>query len=469
MEEITLRELVEATNGTLLGEYRNLDTRITGAKSDNRKCGAGDVFFAFVGENTDGHRYVAGALEAGAAGAVVSKEPETFLPGKFYVKVADTLQAAGDLAAVYRRKFGIPVIGVTGSVGKTTMKDMIAAVLSVKFNVLKTEANFNNNIGLPRTVLRLDKDTEIAVLEMGMNHKGEISSLVRIARPTCAVITNVGDAHIGNLGSRENIFKAKSEIFEGLQEGGFAVMNADDDYLPQLQNDKEKQEKFTFTWIGESADAEYRAVNIDDTLEECMKFRAVTPNGDFDVTVPALGRHMIYPCLAAAALGQHFGMSNDEIAQGIAGYVPTAMRMETYRCPGNIIIYNDTYNANPQSMKAGLVTLSHTKAGRRVAVLGDMLELGEMEEELHRGVGRAAAEAGIDTLLTVGERAKFIADEAAKRGLADVRSFSSAEEAKETLRQLIAPDTALYFKASHLMALEKLAAFAKEEAEKLSS
>lgn len=494
MEAITLEELVAAVHGELLGSDVNPNLHITGAKSDNRQCGTGDVFFAFIGEKVDAHRFVNGALEKGAAGAVISELPDelpaersySFMPGKFYIKVPDTILAAGDLARAYRQRFDLPVVGVTGSVGKTTMKDMIASVLSQKFRTLKTEANFNNNIGLPRTILRLDRDTQMAVIEMGMNHKGEISYLVQIAKPTCAVITNIGEAHIGNLGSRENIFRAKCEIFEGLADGGFAVMNADDEFLPRLRKDADKQRRFHFTWIGESADADYRAVDIDDTLQECVKFRAITPGGSLNVVVPALGRHMIYPALASIALGQHFGMTDEEIVRGIAAYVPTALRMETSHCPHNVTIYNDAYNANPESMKAGLTTLAHTGGRitqqeqtqaektqavpaqknrvRRVAVLGDMLELGDMEEKLHREVGAFAAEQGIDTLITVGSRARWMAEAAKEHGMTMVRSYDSSEEARTAVMAEVRPDTAIYFKASHLMALEKLAAACRDYA-----
>lgn len=460
METITLKELRDAVRGELLGDFRGEDTLITGAESDNRKIKPGNVFFAFRGEKADGHRFVKAALAAGASGAVVSGEPEEYVPGKFYVKVPDTLLAAGDLARAYRRRFAIPVVAVTGSVGKTTMKDMIYAVLSEKFCTLRTEANFNNNIGVPRTILRLDRGTQMAVVEMGMNHFGEIDYLVHIAQPTCAVITNIGEAHIGNLGGKkENIFKAKCEIFGGLSEGGLAVMNGDDAYLRTLREDREKQDRFHFAWVGESGDCTFRAVNIEDTLQDAVRFTMETSAGSFPVKVPALGRHMIYPALAAAAIGMHYGMTKEEIAAGIAHYVPTAMRMETIRLPEGIVVYNDTYNANPQSMKAGLLTLSHTKGQRHVAVLGDMLELGDAEERLHREVGRAAAEGKIDTLITVGRAAGWIADEARRCGLADVHTCRSREEAEPILRTLLGPETVFYFKASHAMALEKLAAY----------
>ncbi len=473
MEAITLQQLIEATKGTLLegstkaagtGRETMLQTTITGVQSDNRIVEKGDAFFAFVGEKTDGHRFVTAALEAGAAGAVVSKEPKEYIPGKFYILVKDTIEALGDLAAWYRSRFEIPVIGITGSVGKTTTKDMIASVLSAKYTTLKTQGNYNNNIGLPKTLLNLSSDTQMAVIEMGMNHLKEISYLVQIAKPQTATITNIGDAHIGNLGSKENIFKAKSEIFEGLQEGGFAVLNGDDPYLIRLREDADKKERFTFTFVGEDESCEWRAVDICEDSQDSMSFTAVTPIGTFELKVPALGHHMIYPVLTAAAIGAHYGLTADEIQAGVANYVPTKMRMETIHLADGVVIYNDTYNANPQSMKAGLLTLSHTKAARRIAVLGDMKELGDSEEALHREVGAYAAGLSPDVLITVGEAAALLAKEAEKNGLCNVHACKDKEEAKEWIRKAAGRETAWLFKASRSMAFEELARFAAEQA-----
>ncbi len=465
MEQMTLRELVQATGGKLLGACTDESIPFGGVKSDNRKVEEGDLFVAFVGENTDGHKYVAAALDMGAAGALISKDPGDYAEGKFYVLVEDTYVAVGKLAAYYRNKFDIPVIGVTGSVGKTTTKDMIAAVLSEKFNVLKTEANFNNYIGVPRTLFRLSRETEIAVVEMGMNHLEEIDYLTKIAQPTVVTITNVGTAHIGNLGSRENIYKAKTEIFNGLRDGGFAVMIGDDDYLPLLKKDEDKQKHFTFAWVGEGEDNDYRAKEIQDTLQEKLVYKAVTPEGSYQVDVPALGHHLIYPTLTAAAIGAHFGMTNEEIARGIANYHATAQRMEKTIVGEDILLYNDTYNANPQSMIAGLTTLSNTTGYTHVAVLGDMFELGDLEEELHREVGKACAEKQIDTLIAIGEASKHMADEAAKCGMKDVRAVMTREEALEEIQTLLAPKTAFLFKASHGMHLDELVAKTKELAQ----
>lgn len=466
MEPITLQELVQAVGGTLLGDCRESSVKITGAESDNRVVKTGDVFFAFVGEKTDGHRFVKAALEAGAAGAVVSRDPGEYVPGRFYVLVPDTILALGDLARWYRGKFDAPVVGITGSVGKTTTKDMIAAVLSEKYETLKTAGNYNNNIGLPKTLFGLSHKTQMAVIEMGMNHLGEIDCLVQIAKPQTVTITNIGDAHIGNLGSKENIFRAKCEIFEGLEPGGLAVLNGDDPYLIRLREDEDKTAKYTLTYVGEGESCEWRATDIDESGQESMSFTAVTPLGVFPVTVPALGHHMIYPALTAAAIGAHYGLTKEEIRSGIAHYIPTKMRMETLHLADGVILYNDTYNANPQSMKAALRTLAHTDAERKIAVLGDMGELGESEEALHREVGKYAAECAVDALVTVGKAAEFLADEAAAGGMKEVHCCADKEEAKKVIQQLAGPQTAWLVKASRFMAFEELAHCVQENADR---
>lgn len=466
MEAMTLQEVVTAVRGTLLGTNIDPDTAVTSVVSDNRKATDGSLFAAFIGENTDGHRYVDAALTAGAVGALISADPGTYLPGKAYILVDDTIVAVGDLARAYRGRFDIPVIGITGSVGKTTTKDMIASVLAERYHVTKTQANYNNNIGLPRTMFTIDHETEIAVIEMGMNHLGEINYLTRIAQPTAATITNVGTAHIGNLGSRENIYKAKTEIFHGMAEGSFAVLNGDDDYLPNCVTDPALAGRYEFVYIGEGEHCDYRAIDIEDTLQDEVRYTAVTPQGTYKVTVPALGRHMIYPTLTAAALGAHYGLTNEEIAAGIAHYVPTGLRMERTSVGENNVIYNDTYNASAASMQAAITTLANTVGYRHVAVLGDMFELGAMTEQLHREVGRAAAAAGIEVLIAIGEASAAMADEARADGLAEVYHCADLEAAKGIICDVMQPDTAWLFKASHGMHLGDLVAFTTEQASK---
>ena len=461
MEKITLKDLLQATGGSLKGSFREEKTEITGVESDNRRIAEGNVFFAFPGERADGHDFIDAALDAGACGCVITKELQTYREDAFYVLVPDAVKALGSLAAWYRDRFEIPVIAVTGSVGKTTTKDMIASVLSQEYEVLKTEGNFNNDIGLPKTLLRIGKNTQVAVVEMGMNHAGEIAYLTRLAKPTMAVITNIGDAHIGNLGSKENILKAKCEIFEGLSEGGIAVLNADDEYLRRLKDDPSFAEKFRAVWIGESREADLQARDIESAFPDHMLFTASagTEETQARFEVPAPGRHMIYPVLTACAVGRANGISYDRIARGIAEYVPTKMRMEIRTFPGNVTIINDTYNANPQSMKAGLDSLAVLEDVKKIAVLGDMFELGDREESLHKEVGAYAATLSIDTLITVGKASAGLGEEAKKEGLSDVVICHDKEEAKTVLKRYIGENTAFLFKASRGMALEELSAF----------
>ena len=454
MEKLYVKEILEAVGGQLLGNVDIENRYITNVQTDSRKAAAGDLFVAIVGERLDAHRFVPGAMEAGAEGCLVSTAPETVPEGKFCVLVEDTAKAMGDLAAYYRRRLGIPVVAVTGSVGKTTTKDMVASVLSSRFRTLKTAGNLNNHLGLPMTVFRLSAEDEIAVLEMGMNHLGEIDYLVRIAQPDVAVITNVGDAHIGNLGSRENILRAKCEIFRGLKKGGTAVLNGDDALLATLRPGASRVSDpagsddfakmyaeidaggFTYHWAGESEACDYRAVNIDDTLPDEVRCDAQTPAGTFPLEIPSLGRHMIYPAMTAAAVGE--------------------------KCEHGVILYNDSYNANTQSMKAALSILANSRAARKVAVLGDMLEQGAFEERLHREVGEYAAGLPIDTLVTVGSRAGWLAEAALEQDMQDVRPCEDKDEARKVLAELIGPDTAFLFKASRGMALEELCSFVRE-------
>ncbi|MBO5998727.1 MAG: UDP-N-acetylmuramoyl-tripeptide--D-alanyl-D-alanine ligase, partial [Lachnospiraceae bacterium] len=355
----------------------------------------------------------------------------------------------------------------------------IASVLGVRKNVLKTEGNFNNHIGLPATLLRLNAEHEAAVVEMGMNHKGEISYLTGIAKPTMAVITNIGDAHIGNLGSRENIFRAKCEIFEGLKPGGKAFLNGDDVLLGKLKDMPEIAKDAELVYVGESADCDYRAADIKEHADSIsftiVRHDAAGAEKMLDVTVPLPGRHMIYPALTACALADEAGLTDEETAAGISEYVPTRMRMETHACPGNIIVYNDTYNANPQSVRAGLLTLAGAEGAggirlKRVAVLGDMLELGSEEQRLHEETGRFAASLPLDALITVGPAARYIA-EACRQDNPGIKvlAYADKQSAMDALRPLITEDTAFLCKASRGMALEEIAAFIVSEAARYGS
>jgi len=506
MEMIRLRDFAAYMGGEIL--QGDPDTPVTGVCTDTRKVKPGDAFFALIGER-DGHQYAETALLGGAAGCVVSKE----LPGitdrcgdgasetqPFFVLVKDTTKALGDLARAYRAQFSIPVVGVTGSVGKTTTKDTIAAVLSAGYETLKTEGNYNNHLGVPLTLLRLDSSYEAAVIEMGMNHPGEIAYLTGIAQPTIAVITNIGDAHLENMGSRENTLRAKCEIFEGMPAGAPAVFSGDDALLTALTPDvsaKIAQGGHRILYVGTeqacvpAQQLAVRTTEFRDRLAdriECdvictdaacrpgspMAERAVAEMTGAEtsctLSMPALGRHMVYPMMMAAAVGHQLGLDDAQIREGLSMYVATPMRMQVTRAgeDGRVTLINDAYNANPQSMKNALSILSgigRTEGMCKVAVLGDMLELGSTEEALHRGVGEAAAELDLDVLVAVGPRGVWIAQGAAdalreqrerKGGDLQVRAFAQKEEAEAYLAQFLQPGAVLLFKGSRGMRMETL-------------
>lgn len=450
MEAMTVQQLLEATGGTLLGPQQ--ESSITSVETDSRAIHPGALFVALRGERTDGHRYIDMALDSGAAGCLTEETPGTIRGDKFYIKVPDTMAAIGQVARAYKARFPIPVIGITGSVGKTTTKDMVASVLGTKYRVLKTEGNFNNELGLPLTLFRLSRKDEICVLEMGMNHFGEIDYLTTLVCPDVAVMTNIGDSHIENLGSRENILKAKAEIFHYMKPGSLAVLNGDDPLLRTLEG------KITpdILYFGGDGHPPYKAKSVQQLGSKGMTCVVQTPQREFEVTVPALGSHMIYPVLTACAIGEHFGLSQEELVQGIHAFVPTKMRMNVLR-QGDVTILDDAYNANPQSMAAALEVLAHSGGTFRLAILGDMFELGALGPELHYGVGEYAGTVGnIDAVLAVGELAQNIRDGARDAGVPLVLYAPTKEKAKALLPQLVKPGAVVLAKASRGMAFEEL-------------
>ncbi len=454
MEPMRVRELLAATGGTLLGPQADsfdLDTVITSVETDSRAVKEGSLFVAFKGEQVDGHRYIPSALEAGGAGCLTEQELGEYLPGKFYIRVDSTLEAIGQVAKAYKEKFDIPVIGITGSVGKTTTKDMVASVLGTRYKVLKTEGNFNNELGLPLTLFRLTPDIQVCVLEMGMSGLGEIDYLTRIVAPDVAVITNIGDAHIELLGSRENILKAKMEIFHYMTADGLGVLCGDDAMLRTVDGTVETP----MVYCG-ADNAPYVASDLIQLGANGMHCAVRTPNHAFDVTIPALGKHMIYPVLMACAIGERFGLTGEELKAGIEGFTPTKMRMNVVRQNG-VTILDDAYNANPQSMRAGLEVLSQSGGEKRIAILGDMFELGILGPELHRSVGEFAGTlTGVDTILAVGELAWNIYDAACQSNIPDVIYARDKKEAKGFLPNLVKPGNVILLKASRGMAFEEL-------------
>ncbi len=442
MKAFTVKELVSAVGGELLAG--SPETRVESVVTDSRKAAAGALFIPIAGEKFDGHDYIGKALDAGAAGVLCARVPETPQSGGFYVKVADTLLAYKALAAWYRAQFDIPVVQITGSVGKTTTKEMIASVLSQRFRTLKTEANYNNEIGTPMTLLRLDESCEAAVIETGMDHAGQIRYLGEMVKPSVAVITNIGDMHMEYLGSREGIFRAKCEIFENLSPDGVALLNGDDEWLDKVTLPQR------IVRAGKSEHCGARVSDVADRGIDGISCVVTTERARYELSVPAPGAHMIYPAATAVAVGEIFGLDAEEIARGVAAYEPSGARMRVVELSGGRRLLNDCYNAGPQSVRAALGILASSK-GKTLAVLGDMAELGELTVSAHREIGALAKELGIGGVIAVGTRAKDIA--AASGG----RWFATVDEALPSVREVFAPDTALLVKASHSMHFERIA------------
>lgn len=457
MEPITIRDILTAVKGRILGDFDNLDLEISRVETDSRTIHEGSLFVPLIGEQFDGHAYITSALEGGAAACFTQRDRESYLPGKCYIRVDHTQRALRDLAVWYKKKFDIPVVAVTGSVGKTTTKDMVAAVLGEHYKVLKTEGNLNTDIGTCRTLFRLDKSYQIAVLEMGMNHPGEIEVMSAIAQPDVCLITNIGDSHIEHLGSRENILKAKCEIFSHAKPGCLAVLNGDDPLLRTLEG----KLPGSILWCGGAPGLDYTADHLvsDGTSNVCCEVK--TPHTSCRVEIPALGSHMIYPTLMAAAVAEHFGVTAEEFRRGVLHFAPTKMRMNIIQRGEDITILNDTYNANPQSMRAAVEVLSKTHSGRKIAVLGDMFELGTLAPALHAGIGTYLGKAGIDCLVAVGELAKNIYDAAREAMVPEVHYCATKEEALPVLAQVVKPHATILVKASRGMAFEDLTEYLK--------
>ena len=430
MQPMTIPEIVSAVDGTWL-DPREETAPITAVCTDSRKIAPGCLFLPWGGERFDGHDFIDAALE-------------TLRPGKFYSRVADTRLALRALASAYRDRFDIPFVQITGSVGKTTTKEMISAVLGAQFRVLKTPENFNNDIGTPLTLLGLGPEHQAAVIETGMNHFGEIRYLGEMVRPDIAVISNIGDAHIEYLGSREGILQAKSEIFENLKPEGLAVLNGDDALLNTLDL------PFRTVRCGRSEHCDVRVTDMADHGVAGITCTIVSPRDTYHLTIPAPGEHMAYSAAIAVAVAEELGEDREAVARGAASYEPTGSRMRVVRLAEGRLVLDDCYNANPQSVTAALEILAKTECGRKVAVLGDMGELGDLTDQAHYNMGALAAMLGIDEVIAIGHKAEKIADGAAQSG-GSVTHFATKEEAIRTLTGQLGPDTAMLVKASHAM------------------
>lgn len=446
---------IAASLGSMLREQRGPNARFRHVIVDSRKAARGDLFVALPGERSDGHQFVADAVARGARGVLLTRAPDGLDEDIAVFVVPDTLAALQRLAAGRRDRRRAKVIGVTGSVGKTTTKEIVAGVLSTKYDVLKNEANYNNEIGLPLTVLELTNRHERAVLEMGMYAQGEIRTLCEIARPEVGVVTNVGPAHLERLGSMEAIAAAKAELPESLPPHGFAIFNADDP-LVMAMVDRTKAHPVTY---GASSDADCSATEIESRALDGVSFTVRWRDASVRARTKLPGRHIVSNALAAAAVGLTDGMSLDEVAGALADMEPP-LRVKTFRAKGGGLLIDDTYNAGPASMAAALDLLAEIP-GRRIAVLGDMRELGAAEVEEHRAVGREAAEAAT-VIHAVGELGELIAEAARAEGHRETHHWPTKEAAGEAVAADLQPDDVVLLKASRAMEFETLVELLKE-------
>ncbi len=440
MKALTFKEAALA-----VGSSTELTGSFNAVCTDTRKITEGCLFIAIKGDNFDGHDFAAKAVENGAKAVVAEKDCGL---GEKQILVENTRLALLDLAGYYRSLFSIPVIGITGSVGKTTTKEMVHAVMSSKYNTLKNEGNLNNEIGVPLTLFRLEESHEAAVIEMGMSGFDEISRMTKAVRPDAAVISNIGVSHIENLGSREGILKAKLEILHGMKADAPVVLNADDD---MLKNADLGEHSVVYYGI-DNDKANYKATDIT-SKESGIGLEVISADGSGRVSLPYPGRHNVYNSLAAVAVGRLFGVELSDALEALKGYVPAGMRQRINKKYGMTFI-EDCYNASPDSQAAALAVLGEMNANRKIAVIGDMLELGSVSKDAHYGVGSKAAENKIDAVFTYGSRSLETANGAKDGGVALVKSFDDKQALSAELVSFLKEGDAVLFKASRGMKLE---------------
>lgn len=455
MKKITVREIIKATGAQMiaLGDMEAaLNKEIGYITQDSRETKEGVLFVARIGEVRDGHDFLPQCFENGVT-ACLSQKVVAPKNGAVLLLVPDTGKALLDLTAYYRDLFDIPYVGVTGSVGKTTTKDMIASVLSQKYNTLWTAGNYNNEVGVPLTMFRIEEEHEAAVIEMGMNHFGEIDRIAKAVRPHIGVISNVGVAHIEHLGSREGILKAKCEMLGPMDESGVAILNADNDMLQTLEGKLPQRT----VWFGIENKKDFYADEIEQIGLEKTACTIHTPIGNIRVDVPIPGVHMVLNALSAAAVGVELGLTLEQVKTGIEGFQATKNRMSIEKTKDGITVLNDVYNSNPVSCKASIDILAGA-AGRKIAMLGYMGELGEYEEAGHREVGIHAAEKGIDLLFCVGLCCEHMADAAKQAGMQEVYYMETQEEFWEKGIPMLKEGDTILIKASRSREFEKTVA-----------
>jgi UDP-N-acetylmuramoyl-tripeptide--D-alanyl-D-alanine ligase len=441
-------EVLTATNGQLIAP--GSAESFAGISTDTRSLTPGSLFVALSGDRFDGHDFLAEAIRQGVTGVVVSRGPAEPCQGVAVFLVEDTRTAFQELARFHRCRFQLPVIAVTGSNGKTSTKDMIAAILSTQLHVLKTEANFNNEIGLSQTLLKIDATHQAVVVEMGMRGRGEIAGLAAIALPTVGVVTNVGETHLERLGSIDNIAAAKAELIEALDGKGLAILNGDDPYVRAMSGITAARA----VYYGLNPDSDIRAINITQTAQE-VAFDCAAGADYFRVVVPMPGIHNAYNALAAIAVGVELGLAPEHVIQGLAQFEAGKMRLNIKKING-VTVIDDTYNASPLSMAAAIEVLASVAKGRKLAAIGDMLELGPAAPAAHSKVGAHLASIGVEVVFTIGELARVAGEAALEKGVPVVIPCSSHEEAVRELRQRLFPGDTLLLKGSRGMTMEKL-------------
>ena len=457
MKNLSIKDILNVTKGQLI--IGNEEQECKTFSKDTRSIKKGDCYIGIKGETFDGSGFWRQALENGADCVIVenidfTEDEKKEFEGKSIIKVKNTLEALYKIASYKRSLYDIPVIAITGSVGKTSTKDIIANVVSKKYKTLKTIGNNNNNIGLPFTILRM-QDEEAMVLEMGMNHFGEISLLTSIAKPSICVITNIGTSHIGNLGSRENILKAKLEILEGC-ENPTIIINNDNDLLHNwYENNKENRNIITYG-IQEKSNLNAENIVLNSNSSEYI---CKLDQEGVQIKVPVGGEHFILNSLCAVAVGRVLGIQTQEIVQGIESFELTKKRMDITELKNGVKVINDAYNASLESMKASLKVLAENKGNRKIAVLGDMFELGEYSKEIHEKVGEEVYNNNIDILICSGENAKYIAKEAEKKGMKKEQIYYLEEKGQivKLLREITKSGDIILFKASNAMKFFELA------------
>lgn len=457
MESIGIEKLIKITKGELLLEDKNIE--IIGIEIDSRKIKKGDLYIPIVGEKNNGHDFIEKAFENGGEITLTQEKNRNFPQGMVVIYVESTLAAMKAIADFHRHRFDIPLIAITGSSGKTTTKDLVAAVLSERFNTLKTQGNFNNEYGIPQTLFQLNHTHEIGVIEMGMDHLGDISKSIHLVEPDIGVITNIGLTHIEILKTQENIFKAKKEILETLNKDGIALVNGDDVFLKKLLDENHEYQIETFGIYGECDFKADRFKSHSRGLEIFITWKGNEENFYFEYP----GEHNVYNMLVAIWLGFHFGMSPEEIQRGLNAFIPSGNRMDIFDV-GTIKVINDSYNANPDAMKSALDVLGTMKVDykRSIGILGDMLEMGDYAKDAHFEVGSYAKDA-VDILISVGELGKEIGRGFSHESHKEVFYVENAQEAGKLVFSILQPEDIILIKASRGIGLEKTIEYIKGE------